>query len=264
LGRIELQEERLDEAIDALKRAVDLNENNSVYRTWLGRAYIAKLQTVSFFAKGTIAGRALEQLEKAVKLDPTNVEARVSLAGYYSNAPSIAGGSSKKARQQLEYIMEYEPVRAKAILANLLIKDKEYDRAIETLEECIAAEPAELQHRYRLGMLYQQLERFDDAFEVFENVLETDPGDPGALYQLGRTAVFSSTNLERGVECLRAYLEKPVKPGYPGHDAAHWRLGMLFEHRGNRALAKKEYEAALLLEPAEEKYRDALKELERN
>jgi tetratricopeptide (TPR) repeat protein len=262
LGRIALQQERLDEAIDHLKEAVAIKEDSSIYRTWLGRAYLAKLQTVSFFEKGTLAGRALEQLEKAVKLDSTNVEARVSLAGYYANAPSIAGGSKKKAREQLEVVMQYEPVRGKAILASLLVKDEEYDRAIELLQECIAAEPDEVSHRYRLGMLYQQLQRYDETFEVFEEILRVDANDPGALYQLARTAVFAESNLDRGIECLQTYMTIPVKPGNPGYDAAHWRLGMLYEHRGDLAEARDEYKAALELEPEEEKYREALKALE--
>lgn len=262
LGRLELQEEHLDVAIERLKRAVELNREDSMYRTWLGRAYIAKLQTVSFFAKGTIAGRALEQLEKAVQLDPTNVEARISLAGYYSNAPSIAGGSKKKARQQLEHIMQYEPIRGKAIMANVLIKEEKYDEAAAMLEECIAAEPTELSHRYRLGMLYQRLESYDEAFATFEDILQTEPRDPGALYQLGRTAVFSGSNIERAIACLKTYLALPVEPGYPSHAAAHWRLGLLFEHQNDSVEAKKHYENALLLDPDEEKYRDALNALE--
>ncbi|MCK5408476.1 MAG: tetratricopeptide repeat protein, partial [Candidatus Krumholzibacteria bacterium] len=71
LGRIALAEDDLDGAIDHLNKAVELDENDSVYRTWLGRAYIYKLQTVTFFEKGILSGRALEHLKKAVKLDPT-------------------------------------------------------------------------------------------------------------------------------------------------------------------------------------------------
>lgn len=262
LGRIALAEEDLDAAVDALKRAVELDDSNSAYHTWLGRAYIMKLQTVSFFEKGILAGRAQDHLNKAVRLDPTNTEARIYLAQYYLNAPSIAGGSKKKAREQAEEILKYDPVEGKALLAGICVKDEEYDLAIEKYISCIEARPEDSGYRYELAMLYQQLEDYEECFAVFEDLLEIDPGAPAALYQIGRTAVFSKTNLDRGMECLREYLEADPKPGYPGHDAAHWRLGMLYEHKGNQDKARAEYEKALEINPEGEEYRKSLASLD--
>lgn len=264
LGRIALADEDNDVAIDRLREAVKLNENDSAYRTWLGRAYLAKLQTVSFFERGVLAGRALENLKKAVELDPANIEARISLGGYYLNAPSIAGGSKKKAREQAEEVLKYDAVEGNAMLAGIHIKDKEYDQAIEKLNACIEAKPDNIEYRYHLGMIYQQLERYDETFDTFEEVLEIDPDDRGALYQIGRTAAISGANIDRGIECLGVYLKKDVNPGYPGYDGAHWRLGMLFEHKGDVATARTEYETAVLLNPDEDRYAESLKDLDKD
>lgn len=264
LGRIDLADEDLDGAIDRLRKAVKLDETNSSYRTWLGRAYIAKLQTVSFFEKGVLAGRALENLQKAVELDPTNIEARISLGGYYLSAPSVAGGSRKKAREQAEEVIKHDTLEGNWMFARIHIKDKEYDRAIEKLSACVEAKPDNIEYRYHLGMLYQELERYDETFEVFEEILEADPDNRGALYQIGRTAVFSGTNVDRGIECLRKYIEYDVEPGYPGYDGAHWRLGMLFEHKNDLATARTEYETAVRLNPDEERYSESLKSLDVN
>ena len=250
-----------DGAIDYLKQAVELDENNSMYRTHLGRAYIAKLQTSSFMEKGMLSGRALEQLQKAVELDPANVEARVTLAGFYLNAPTIAGGSKKKAKAQAEEIVKYDEVRGNWILAGVLIKDEKYDEAIEKIEACIAADPDDTDYRYQLAMLYQELERWDETFAEFEAVLDVDPDAAGAIYQIGRTAALSGENTDRGIECLERYLTMEVLPGYPGYDGAHWRLGMIYEHRGEQALAKEHFETAVSLNPDDEKYRKSLNEL---
>jgi len=264
LGRISLEENDLDDAIDRLKKAVELDEEDSIYRTWLGRAYIAKLQTASYFEKGILSGRALENLKKAVDLDPANVEARVSLGGYYLNAPSIAGGSKKKAREQAEEVVKYDSVRGNAMLAGVYIKDEKYDLAVEKLEICVRAQPENIEYRYRLGMLYQQLEEYGKAFDVFERVLDDDPNDLGALYQIGRTAVFARSNTDRGMVCLEKYLTMEPKPGYPGHDGAHWRIGMLYEISGDTARARTEYETAVRLNPDEDGYRESLKSLDKD
>lgn len=261
LGRIALAEKEYDAAIDRLKEAVELEPADSTHRTWLGRAYIEKLQTVSFFERGVLAGRALDALKKAVELDPANVDARVFLAGYYLNAPVLAGGSVRKAREQAEAIVALDPSRGSSVLAGIHIKNEEYDEALAILESCAAERPRDLDCRYQLAMLHQQLERYESAFETFEAILEIEPDDRGALYQLGRTAAISGERVERGIECLELYLTLEEWPGHPGHDGAHWRLGMLYEHLDDRARARSEYETAIRLNPDEEMYRESLESL---
>jgi tetratricopeptide (TPR) repeat protein len=252
----------IDGAIELFKETVALDESSSVYHTWLGRAYIEKLQNASFYEKGMLSGKALDHLKKAVKLDPENVEARISLAGYYANAPSIAGGSKKKAREQADEIMKYDPVQGRAIMAGVYIKEQKYDLAIDNLEYCTEALPEDTELRYRLGMVYQDQQNYSKAFDVFEQMLEIEPGSPAALYQIGRTAAFSGANVDRGIECLNQYLTIEVPSGYPGPDGARWRLGMLYEHKGDLAAARQQYQTAVELNPDDEKYRKSLKALE--
>jgi tetratricopeptide (TPR) repeat protein len=173
----------------------------------------------------------------------------------------MAGGSKKKARQQAEEIVKHDAVMGNAILADIHVKDEEYDLAIEKYRQCIEAQPENVHLRYRMGMLYQQLEQWEDAFESFEQVLEIEPGSQGALYQIGRTAAFSGKHIDRAMECLQAYLTMEIRPGYPGYDGAHWRLGMLYEHKGDLARAREEYETARRLNPDEDKYLKSLEEL---
>lgn len=262
LGRIALVDDEADLAIDHLKRAVALAEDSSTYRSWLGRAYIAKLQTVSFFEKGVISGRALEQLEKAVELDPANIEARISLGGYYASAPSIAGGSRKKALEQAQEVIKYDPVQGNAMMASVHMKKGEFDQAIEKLEFCIDARPDNVDYRYQLGMIHQQEKRYDEAFAAFEAALDIDPGNRAVLYQVGRTAAFSGQNTARGIECLEKYLTLELAPGYPDYAGAHWRLGMIYEHRSDPERARDEYETAVRLDPGSDNYRDSLKNLD--
>lgn len=262
LGRIALIDDDLDGSIDLLRKAVKLDETNSVYRTWLGSAYIAKLQTVSFYEKGMLAGRALENLQKAVELDSMNIDARILLGGYYLNAPSIGGGSKKKALEQAEVVVQHRPVEGNAMLAGIHVKNKEYDQAIEKYKLCIEAKPEDTDYRYQTGMLYQELERYDESFDAFEHILAIDPDNLGAVYQIGRTAAFSGRNTDRGIECLQMYLEKEVPAGYPGPDGAHWRLGMIYQHMGDVEMARSEYELAVKLNPAEDRYAESLKKLD--
>jgi tetratricopeptide (TPR) repeat protein len=259
-----LKAEDYDGAIDLLKQAVKQDETNSEYRGLLGRAYIEKLRTVPFFEKGTLAGRAQDELKKAIELDPANIKARIYLANYYLNAPPIAGGSAKKAREQAEVIAEFSPLEGKALLAGIHQREKNFDQAIVLYRECIEARPEDVQYRYQLAMLHQELMQYDEAFAALEDLLKIDAEATGAMYQVGRTAVLANSHLDRGIKCLSDYLDREVQPGYPGHDAAHWRLGMIYQHQGESARAREAFETAIGLNPDEAKYRDSLAALDQN
>jgi hypothetical protein len=51
-----------------------------------------------------MAGDIREAFQKAVELDPSNMDAQFGLMGYYLAAPAIAGGGIDKARDQARAI----------------------------------------------------------------------------------------------------------------------------------------------------------------
>ena len=63
----------------------------------LAQALGAEIQRDPMSAGALYAGEMLNSLKKALELDPQLVEAYHWLAGYYMNAPPIAGGSLDKA-----------------------------------------------------------------------------------------------------------------------------------------------------------------------
>jgi tetratricopeptide (TPR) repeat protein len=217
-----------DGALELLEGAPAEEQATSPYHTLLGQAYLAKLQTVSFMEKGPLARQALEHLQKAIEIDPTNVEARATLGSYYLNAPPIAGGSTDLALEQAQEIVKYDPVQGNFIMAQIHMKGEQYG----------------------------------EATAAFEKVLESEPGNRGALYQIGKISALSGENLDRGKECLEEYLGLDAVEGFPGHDGAHWRMGMVLEHEGDLAGARAEYEKAIAMDPENEQFTASLEALD--
>lgn len=261
LGRIALDAGDVDEAIERLEKAVALEDATSDYHFWLGVAYGQKIQKVSFFEKGQLAPKLKSEFEKAVEMDPTNIRARMGLTQYYINAPPMVGGSMDKAMEQIEAIKELDPRQGYLFLAQLLTGKKEYDAAETELEAALALDPDDTDIHYQMGMLYQTKEDYGAAFEAFEEAIQIDPKHMNATYQIGRTAVLSGKNLDRGVTCLKIYLETDPGPGQPTWANAHWRLGMLYEKMGQTEMAREEYETALESDPDNKEVKEALERL---
>lgn len=149
--------------------------------------------------------------------------------------------------------------------AELLIEKGDTKKVQSITKEIIKNNPdREKDIRMRLGFLCQDKKNYEMAFKTFEELIKDYPDYYSALYQIGRTAVFSGTNLDRGIECLKKYLQHEPEDGQPTLPNAHWRLGAIYEHKADKESAKKEYEAALKLDPDYKAAKDALEKLKKS
>ena len=195
----------------------------------LGDAYGRLAERAGVFGGLGLARKCVAAYERAVALEPTNVDFRLSLLEFYRLAPAIVGGGTAKARAQVEAIRALDPVRGRIAAATLLAGEK----------------------------------RTAEAFAEYSAALQAQPDDVVALYQFGRLAALTGQELERGAAALRRYLELPevMLPQAPGHVSGHWRLGQLLERQGNREAARAALEAALRLEPGFKPAAEALRRL---
>lgn len=227
LGRALLNQDKAEEAVAALEKAAELAPDHSEYFNRLGDAYGRSAQKAGVFAKLGWAKKCKAAYETAVALDPKNINARASLASYYAQAPGIAGGSMDKAYAQAEEIKRLDPARGRTAFTQLYVADKKYD----------------------------------EAFRLFDETLQEMPDDYAALYQTGRLAATIGERLERGRETLQKCLSLAPPAGQPGHDAVNWRLGMIFEKKGDKSTARSLYETALKLNPKFQQAVESLKKL---
>jgi tetratricopeptide (TPR) repeat protein len=111
-GRSKEAEQRFVQGFELAERSLGCGEFSDGYRL------LADLQAQLLMYNGMLYamqhGPAVrEYAEKALELDPENVKARLNLALFYKNAPAIAGGSEKKAREilhQIEQRGRLEPI----------------------------------------------------------------------------------------------------------------------------------------------------------
>ena len=106
---------------------------------------------------------------------------------------------------------------------------------------------------YSLGLHYQNIERWADAFAVYDRMEKRFPSEWAVRFHIGRTAALSGQQLDRGERELKALLATPpadmTKPTVAG---AHHRLGMIYEKQGKKDLARAEYQQAVAINPQNE------------
>jgi len=259
LGRCYVGQNNYQKAIDQLKLSKQVLKEDSKYQFWLGQAYLGKLNnTQNFMEKGIIASRVREAFEKAVSLDPENLDARNSLAKYYLTAPAIAGGSTKKALEHIDYIKSRNPQMGYHTLARYYYQQKEYPKAIGQYQAYLPhAREDSAAVLYQIGFIHQIQKNYPEAFAHFGQAIQADPAHLKAYYQYARTALFSGNQIEEGIQHLQYYIEQGGTPNGPDPASANWRMGMLYEAANQPEKAKAAYDEALRLNPDHEEAKKA-------
>jgi tetratricopeptide (TPR) repeat protein len=261
LGRIAMEERKHDRAADYFETATKLEPKNSTYFLWLGRAYGREAQNANVLRQPGLAKKAKGAWERAIELDPDNLDARSDLIQYYVQAPGFLGGSTSNALEQAEEIRKRNALRGYLELGALYERDKKLVEAENAYLGAAKEKSDRHVGEYRLGVFYQNTGTYEKAFELFESMIAANPTEVGALFQIGKTGALSGQRLERSEEALKAYLQTTPGRNDPSLAAAHWRLGMVHQWRRDRERAKAEYETALRLDPTFKPATESLKKL---
>src|SRR5579859_5285290 len=237
--------EEWDRGIAACERARNLDPQKSLYHLWLGRIYGEKADRAGFLSAAGLAKKVRNSFERAVELDPGSWEARVDLAEFYLEAPSIVGGGQDKARSQADALFPFNPAMGHWIQARILAKNKDAAGAEHEYRAAIQASHGSAQAWLHLAQFLARSKRLDEMEEALRS-MESSPVDRADSLMDGASLLLRvGRDYPLAVRLLRRYLSAPAEEG-PAFKA-HEFLGQLLERQGDRPAAAEQYRAALAL-----------------
>ena len=245
-------------AVRALERAAAAHPSDSELQLWLGRAYGQRAMHAAVFEQPSLAVKVRKAFERAVALDPENLEARSGLLEYLVRAPSVLGGSYPKARDQAEEIEKRDPVKGARAFGRVAEQEKRWVEADQIYQRAAAEFPDRPEPVLWRAVLAANLRNFSKAFDLLETLVARQPREWLALYEIGRTSGLSGEKLDRGEEALKLYLGHDPGPDDPSFAQAHLRLADVYQKKGDRSRAREEYAEALRLDPGLTEARAAL------
>ncbi|HUP62869.1 MAG TPA: hypothetical protein VNA69_20925 [Thermoanaerobaculia bacterium] len=164
-------------------------------------------QTANPFRLLALGVQIRNALDEALRLDPENVEVRIDLVRFHMTAPGIIGGDVGEAKAQAAEITRRDAPLGSFARGYIAYRRKEYGAARRELREAVrTARDATARSRAAkwLGWLSQETRQYDEAFAMWESLRASEREE--ALYEIGRTSVFCSCELERGRSALEEYL----------------------------------------------------------
>ena len=262
LGRLDLVEDDYSSAVQHFEEALKVNPENSDYHLWLGRALGERLTYVGMFKKIKLSMKMKKEFEKAVELDSTSIPAHFQMFYLYLHSPAMAGGGVEKAKKEAEVIQGLDEVEGHLALAAIYDKAGEREKAREEYRAALGLKPGGIEVMYNYGIFLQGHKEYDEAVQYFLKILELDPQNYNAHYQIGKTHILAEKGLTEAKYHLQKCLTlKSADHPSPSRAAVHWRLGQAYYLLDQPQRARQEWEESLRLEPNFKEPKESLKNL---
>jgi tetratricopeptide (TPR) repeat protein len=248
LCRIYYAQEMADPAIHECQSAVADDPTSSDDQMWLARAYGLKASHANPFAALGLAKNVHTSFERAVQLDPDNVQAMSDLGEYYVAAPSIVGGGLDKAQALAARMLPRFPAQAHRLLALIAEKNKDYATAESEFKAAVAA--GHTPEAYiDLGHFYQTRNQPDKMLAALQAAINADHQKSAVLVDAASILTAAHSSPELAQDLLRQYLSSAAKSDDAPAFKVHLQLGNLLTQNGDAIAAQREYAAAASLAP---------------
>lgn len=186
-------------------------------------------------------GRALADLNRAVALAPANATAYLA-RGLAENRR----GDRTAAMRDYEAALKHDPRKVDALvnIGALQLLDGKPEAAVATLDRAIAIDPKYALAVYNRGFAYFSLKQYDKAIADYSTAIALNPGMGLAYNNLGLTRAIVGTDLKQALTDSDQALKL-----LPLNIEVRDTRGFIYLKLGEPALALKEYDAALTIDP---------------
>ena len=257
-GRIAVEERSYDLSIQMFERAIAENPHVAEYHNWLGVMYGVIAMSSNPIRQAYYAPKIRNQFEEAAGLDPENLQTQWGLINYYTKAPGFLGGSWEKALICAGVISKQDRIQGLRALGFIHAEQGKDSVAEKELMEAFDAEPDNWENTFALAQFYFGKKMFERTVALYQSYMERHPQNMIVAFHLGATSARSGIAMDRGIRCLTHYLSYIPHPNEPAHSDAHMNLGLLYEKKGQRELARKCFLASLKIEPGLKEAREGL------
>lgn len=152
LGELALRRNEPEKAAPYFEKCVAAAPTSSRYHRRLGDSYGSHAAKASVFSKPGLAKKCLAAYEKAVALDPSDIDARFSVFEFYRQAPALFGGGVDKATATAEAIKKLDATRGHYAFATLYSGEKKFAEALAEYDAVLRARSEERRVRERVSI----------------------------------------------------------------------------------------------------------------
>lgn len=246
-------------AIKVLDQAKGAGQDTVEINLLLSEALSGRINQVGMIKKMSLAKKIKKNLEHTLELDPKNLDAMDGLVQFHLLAPSSVGGDKDEARILVDKIIKIDAMRGYLLGAQMAHSMKNANGARDYLEKAHALSPENIDVLLGMSSLEAEGKNYQKAIEILDNCLGHEAGNVQCQYLIGKFADIGNVQIDKGIKALQSVIKTGVE-NKSWLAYTHFRLGNLLTRKGDTSEARKHYQVAIKIDdvkPAKE----ALKKL---
>lgn len=210
LARVAFFTKELDDAEELIEEVLEKSSETPEHLFLAGRVAGQQAQNASIFTKMGYAKDAKKYFEKAQAVDPNHQGALIGLIRFHQQAPSMAGGDEEQIPGLLDRLRNLDKREAFNIEAPGLLKDGHKDKVISLYKAALESEDETCNFKFGFALMLAQVEMYIPALSELDTLSEeTCKESPEVLnmklYQVGKLAAESNSQLDRGLDSMSRY-----------------------------------------------------------
>jgi len=188
--------QRIDQAIEELRTVTLIDPGDQEGWALLGKSHVRNEQPEE----------AIAALTRAIELDPNfeKMDDRILLMEMYYSQEQFQEALNAAMEILRQDSANKEAIRMTAFCYNQLGLP---EKAIEYYLQALENQPDDSDLVFNLGLLYEQMERYDDALTQFHRAFELNPEDKEAILHCAQTYLERREDNLKAIECFKKAIE---------------------------------------------------------
>jgi tetratricopeptide (TPR) repeat protein len=225
------------------EKAVSLDSRTARYHRQLAEVTGIMAQHANVLQQALLARRFTKEIDRALELDPRDVQALRDRMEFYLLAPGLIGGSKSDAHAIAARISRIDAAEGFAAEARIAAYDRDTALAAGLLRKAVAANPSRYKQRAALAETLLARGESDAAAAAAQEAIALDPTRVTAY------SVLAAVLAQKGdLAALRAALVQ-ADHSVPDDLTPHFRAGEALLAAGHRTEAADQVEIYLSQEP---------------
>jgi tetratricopeptide (TPR) repeat protein len=204
------------------------------------------------FAKEKNYEKAIENYEKAISINPNNIDFHNDLGTVFS-----ISGNRKKAIETYENIISITPEKAKSYfnLGIVYSEFSDFKNAIINIKKAISINPDEVDYYISLGEVFRMKENYAEAIKYYKKAISIDPNIADVYNNFGVICRFQK-NYKKAIKNYK----KAISIN-PNDESFYFNLGLVYKAKESYKKAIKNYKKAISINQKKASYYYSLAEV---
>ena len=195
-GEAYLKDSKFQEASLEFRNAIQIDDKSGPAHWGLARAF----EGLQRFPE------MLDELRKAVDLDPKNLDARIKLGNYYLAGSRGRGEFITEAERLAKDILakDANSIEGHILMGSILFAQNQKDKAFDELNHAVELDPQRVESYLSLAKFYVVTRELDKAEEVYKKAIAVNYNSPLAHTEYGKFLVQRDKPAEAEAELAKA------------------------------------------------------------